>query len=183
MTWDLPTSVEIDGKKYAIRNKCDYRVVLDVICALKDESLDMNYRVMCALGIFYENLDNCKNMQKAVDEMMLIVNCGNKEDSQDEHKPVLMDWEKDIGILAPPISRVLGYSVRSSENYTHYYDFIGAYSEIGECTFATVVSIRNKRAKGKPLESWEREFLTENRDLVLLPHQLSQEEEEWLCMG
>ena len=31
MSWNLPISVEIDGTEYAIRNKCDYRVVLDVI--------------------------------------------------------------------------------------------------------------------------------------------------------
>ena len=31
--WDLPFFVEINGKKHPIRNKCDYRVILDVICA------------------------------------------------------------------------------------------------------------------------------------------------------
>lgn len=183
MTWDLPIAVEIDGKKYAIRNKCDYRVVLDAISALKDEDLDPNLRVICALEIFYEDLNGCKNIQKATDEMMTIINVGNKDTSKDENKPVLMDWEKDINLLAPPISRVLGYSVRSADNFTHFFDFVGAYLEIGECTFASVVSIRNKRAKGKPLESWEREFFAENKDLVLLPQRLSEEDEAWLDMG
>ena len=39
MMWDLPISVEIDGEIYQIRNRCDYRIVLDVICALNDNEL------------------------------------------------------------------------------------------------------------------------------------------------
>ena len=35
----LPISVEINGEKFDIRNKCDYRVVLDVISALNDNEL------------------------------------------------------------------------------------------------------------------------------------------------
>jgi hypothetical protein len=48
MMWNLPLSVEIDGKDYKIRNKCDYRMVLDVINALNDEELEKVYRIQCA---------------------------------------------------------------------------------------------------------------------------------------
>ena len=57
MSWDLPISVEIDGTEYAIRNKCDYRVVLDVIKALNDEDLDMQYRIICVLFFLYRNYE------------------------------------------------------------------------------------------------------------------------------
>ena len=67
MSWNLPISVEIDGTEYAIRNKCDYRVVLDVIKALNDDDLDMQYRIHCALFIFYGNdeLDTKEKVLKA----------------------------------------------------------------------------------------------------------------------
>ena len=67
MSWDLPISVEIDGTEYPIRNKCDYRVVLDVIKALNDEDLYMQYRIQCALFIFYGNdeLDTTEKVLKA----------------------------------------------------------------------------------------------------------------------
>ena len=51
MMWDLPISVEIDGKEYAITNKCDYRMVLDVICALNDKELDEDQKISTALYI------------------------------------------------------------------------------------------------------------------------------------
>ena len=65
MSWNLPISVEIDGTEYAIRNKCDYRVVLDVIKALNDEDLDMQYRIQCALFIFYGN-DELNTQEKVL---------------------------------------------------------------------------------------------------------------------
>lgn len=179
MMWSLPTTVEIDGTKYEIRNKCDYRVVLDAISALNDEELDMQYRLECALFIFYEDLTGLEDIQKAIAEMMKIIGLG-EEATEEEHKPQLMDWEHDFTQLAPPISRVLGYSVRDKNHYTHWYDFVGAYMEIGDCTFSNIISIREKRLKGKKLEKWEEEFYRENRKMINLPHRLTAEEEEFL---
>ena len=180
MIWSLPISVEIDGKEYAIRNKCDYRVVLDVISALNDEELEMEYRIECALFIFYEDLAGVKDVQTAITEMMKIINLGEETTEEEQNKPQLMDWEHDFTQLAPPISRILGYSVRDANRYTHWYDFVGAYMEIGDCTFANIISIRNKRMKGKKLETWEQEFYRENKKIVDLPHKLTDEEQEWL---
>lgn len=192
MMWSLPVSVEIGGKEYAIRNRCDYRVVLDVISALNDKELEMEHRAECALFIFYGNdeldteykvlksFETKKNVQVALDEMVKIINLG-KEIEREEYKPQLMDWEYDFTQIAPPVSRVLGYSVRDIKNYTHYYDFIGAYMEIGsECSFSNIVLIRDKRLKGKKLEKWEQEFYRENRKLIDLPRKFTAEEEEFL---
>ena len=189
MMWNLPLSVEIDGKKFKIRNKCDYRVVLDVITTLNDTELDMEDRIKCALFQFYGNDTNLNsiekvllfipNHQKAIDEMTKIINLGEECVEQDS-KPRIMDWEHDFPQLAPPISRVLGYSVRDESKYTHYYDFVGAYMEIGECTFSNIISIRSKRQKGKKLEDWEQEFYRENKKIVDLPQNLTEEEKEWL---
>ncbi len=181
MMWSLPISVKIDGKEYAIRNKCDYRVVLDVITALNDIELEMENRIRCALFIFYEDLTGCTDFETAVKEMMKIINNGEEETTQEQiPKPQLMDWQHDFTQLAPPISRVLGYSVRDANHYTHWWDFIGAYMEIGECTFSNIVSIRSKKQKGKPLEKWEQDFYKENRKIIDLPQNLTEEEKEWL---
>lgn len=192
MMWNLPLAVEIDGIEYPIRNRCDYRVVLNVICALNDVELDLQHRVECALFLFYGNDEDlvtldavlCRlgaNIQTAVSEMFKIINLGKEEtESANDQKPQLMDWEQDFPHLAPPISRVLGYSVRDENRYTHWYDFLGAYTEIGECVFATIVSIRSKKLKGKKLDDWEKEFYNENRHLVDLQPNLTEEEKEWL---
>ena len=76
MSYELPIDVEIDGAKHKIRNGGDYRVILDVIAALKDEELSTAERVQCALYIFYENINEIDNIQAAIDGMMLFLNNG-----------------------------------------------------------------------------------------------------------
>lgn len=179
MMWDLPISVEIDGKEYAITNKCDYRMVLDVICALNDNELDDEQKVKTALYVFYEDITPCQDLEKAIKEMYKIIAYGEEQEENQEQKPKLMDWEHDFNLLVAPINRVLGYEIRSV-NYLHWYTFLSGYYEIGECTFSNVVSIRSKKAKGKKLEKWEQEFYRENKKMVDLPQNLTEEEQEWL---
>lgn len=181
MMWDLPVDVKINGLTHKIRNKCDYRMVLDVICALNDVDLTEDEKIKCALFIFYEDISAITDIETAIKEMFRIINYGETEDKNAaDNKPALMDWEHDFPQLAPPISRVLGYDVRTPDKYTHWYSFLGGYMEIGECTFSTIVSIRSKRARGKKLDNWEIEYLREHRKMVDLPKRLSKEEEELL---
>lgn len=180
MMWDLPIAIEINGKSHAIRNKCDYRVVLDVICALNDNELTDEEKIKCALFIFYEDISEIDDFDTAIKEMFRIINGGEEQEESQEQKPQLMDWEHDFPQLAPPISRVLGYDVRTPDRYCHFWTFLGAYMEIGECTFSTIVSIRTKRAKGKKLDKWEEEYIREHRKMVELPRKLTAEEQEFL---
>lgn len=179
MMWNLPISVEIDGKEYTITNKCDYRMVLDVICALNDNELSDEQKIRTALYIFYEDISECVDIEKAIKEMYKIISYGEESDGKDENKPRLMDWEHDFKILVAPINRVLGFEIRSID-YLHWYSFLSGYFEIGECQFSTIITIRSKRAKGKKLDEWEREFYEENKSMVDLPLNLTDEEQEWL---
>lgn len=177
--WDLPLSVEINGEKQLIRNKCDYRVVLDVISALNDNDLTDDEKIQCALYIFYEDISTIDDFETAVNEMFKIINGGDSEKESKSNKPRLMDWEHDFQIIAPPINRVLSTEIRSAE-YVHWFTFLGAYMEIGECTFSTVVSIREKKQKGKKLDKWEVDYIREHREMVELPKKLTVEEQELL---
>lgn len=186
MTWDLPIEITVDGETYHISNKCDYRVVLDVIDTLNDVDYSEKERIIVALMQFYEelnrsNIAKCPHLELLVANMMDIINLEQTDDNTARERPALMDWQHDLPILAPPISRVLGYSVRNREHYTHWYDFVGAYMEIGgDCVFANVVSIRNKRAKGKKLDQGELEFFREYQKQIVLPVKLTKEEQELL---
>ena len=59
--------------------------------------------------------------------------------------------------------------------------------EIGDCLFSQIVNIRQKKAKHKKLEKWEKEFLNANKDLITLQKKISVEQkkemdnlEKWL---
>jgi hypothetical protein len=103
-----------------------------------------------------------------------------KSNIQNEQQPRLMSWKKDFKFIAPAVSRILGYDVRTPNKYTHWWSFYGAFLEIGESNFSTIVSIRKKKIHGEKLEEWEQKVYRENKQDIDLPHNLTEEEQEWL---
>lgn len=159
----LPTSVEIGGAEYEIRS--DYRAILDVCAAISDPELDGQERVVALLNIFYPNLFEMPQdyYQEAVQKCLRFINGGTEE-----HKgrsPRLVDWEQDFPYIVAPINRVTGQEIRAVE-YMHWWTFLAAYQEIGDCTFAQVVRIRDRLARGKSLDKTDREWYRRNRELV-----------------
>lgn len=175
MIYDLPTSINIEGNNYTIRNKADYRVVLDVLSVLNDDDLTEQEKAYCSLFIFYDEIP--ENTDEAIKQMYFFINCNEEEKATD--KPQIMDWEQDFSILVAPINRTIGREIRSNE-YLHWWTFMSAYMEIGECTFATIISIRNKKQKGIKLDKWEQDYYKDHREKVDLKNSISQKERELL---
>lgn len=179
MTWELPVSITIHGSTHPIRNRCDYRVVLDAIAALNDVELTDEEKIKCALFIFYDDVSQIDDYDVALSEMLRIIGGGEEDVGSSKSENMLMDWEHDFKVLVAPLNRVLGCEIRSVE-YLHWYSLLSAYMEIGECVFSTIVSIRSKRAKGKKLEKWESEFFREHRNIVELPIRMTKDEKQLL---
>ena len=76
-------------------------------------------------------------------------------------------------------NKVLGREIRGKE-HLHWWTFISAYYEIGECLFAQIVNIRQKKAYGKKLDKAEQEWYRKNRDLVDIKRQYTASEVEAL---
>lgn len=178
MNYELPTVIEISGTERPIRNRGDWRVMLDVMDALNDPDMIDRERIAAALYIFYEN-GIPADIRAAMEGMMWFLSGGDRPAEAKKDLPPLMDWEQDFPIIIAPINRVLGRDVRA-EAYMHWWTFLSAYMEIGESTFSTVLSIRQKQAKGKKLEKWESDFLREHSDLVRLRKRLSQKDQAFL---
>lgn len=174
--WKLPTKLNINGREWDIRT--DYRAILDIIAALSDPDLDDDEKWLACLTILYIDFDKMPQSDyiEACEQAKTFIDMGLDADSKVK-KPRTMDWEQDAQLLIPAVNRVLGQEVRAVE-YMHWWTFLSAYMEIGECTFSHIVNIRMKRAKNKKLEKWEEEFLRENPDLVKLKKRLSEEELE-----
>ena len=73
----------------------------------------------------------------------------------------------------------MGKEVRSVE-YLHWWTFISAYYEIGDCTFAQIVRIRNQLAKGKKLDDFDKEWYRDHRELVDIKQTYTDAEQEIL---
>ena len=173
--WELPESADINGTTYAIRS--DFRAVLDVMEILGDREISDEQRGALALEVFYVDFDEmpASDYKLACEWMMWFVQGGDSPAKPPKRK--LADWKQDFPLIIAPVNRVLGFESRERE-HLHWWTFLGAYCEVGDCLFAQVVSIRKKKSKGKKLEKHEREFYNENRALVDLKAQETEEEKE-----
>ena len=177
MIYDLPTSLEIGGKGYEIR--WDYRATLDIMVALSDPELDEQDKAEVALTIFYPDARDIpqEHMQEAIEKCMWFINCGEEPDGK--KGPKMLDWEQDFNLIVGPVNRIIGQETRAME-HLHWWTWMAAYMEIGECLFSQVVSIRDKQARGKKLEKYEQEWLRRNRKLVDFKRKYTQADNDLL---
>lgn len=160
--WNLPTTVEVAGRAFAIRT--DFHAVLDALAALADPELTRQEQYMACLQILYPRWQELPDANAALRAAFVFINGGKEEESRGP-LPRLVDWEQDAALIAPAVDKVLGYSCRRCD-YLHWWEFLGAFYGIGDGLFAQVVNIRSKRAKGKKLNDQEREFARENDRLI-----------------
>lgn len=179
MDYSLPKSFRFGGKEYEIRY--DFRPCLDICEALEDPELDLMEKALVACSIFYPDFDKipAAHHQEAVEACYRFLSGG--EDAG-KKGPRLMSWGKDIRHIIAPVNRVIGQEVRDIPmGGLHWWTFLAAYMEIGDCTFAQIVRIRNLLAKGKKLDKADQEWYRQNAHLVTMPTRLSQEERDFLA--
>lgn len=175
--YDLPTSFNFGGTEYEIRS--DYRAILDICTALSDPELDEQDRGIVILSIFYPDLTEMppEHYDEAIERCFWFIDCGDTQSKQKGAR--LVDWEQDFHMIVAPVNRVVGREIRAIK-YMHWWTFISAYMEIGDCTFAQIVRIRDMLAKGKSLDKSDREWYNKNRHLVDMKANYSQVESDLL---
>ena len=166
--YEVPTTVTVREQSFTIRNRGDYRVVLDCFSCLADTELDEQEKLFACLIIFYEDFNELEDvldvskedLQALVEEMYKFFDCGEQNSGMKTPYKVI-DWTSDSHLICSAVNKVSHQEVRAVE-YMHWWTFMGYFMEIGESVLATVVGIRSKMMKGKKLEKYEREFRQSN---------------------
>lgn len=166
MIGDLPRSLEVNGRKQRIRT--DYRDILKILAAFSDPELENSEKIYVCLVILYKDFESMRqsDLEAAYSAAIKFIDCG-AEPVKHKKSPRTMDWEQDESLIFPAINKVAGREVRSMK-YVHWWTFMGWFMEINEGVYSSVLSIRQKRAKGKKLEKWEREYWAANKDICVL---------------
>ena len=172
-TWELPVTLTVGGKEYDIRT--DYRAILDILKYFNSPDYEDDEKWMICLVILFVDFEDMpvSEYSEACQKAKEFIDAGMEPD--DKKRTTLMDWEQDAALIIPAVNRVAGHEVRA-EKYIHWWTFLGYYMEIGESAFSQVVSIRQKKAKGRPLEKWEQEYYRENKRLIDLRTKYTREE-------
>lgn len=176
MIGTLPHSLSVGGKDYPIN--ADFRNILTFFEACGDPELSEEEKLYILLRRLYgsglkEITGNA--IREAAERARWFVDCGKEEKDRIPRK--LIDWEQDASLIFPAVNRVAGREVRSAD-FIHWWTFAGYFMEIDGGTFSTVLSIRQKKSRGKKLEQWEKEFYRQNKELCDLRKRYTAEEQE-----
>ena len=173
----LPKSLTINGTTYEIRT--DFRDIIRILLAFADKDLEPREKAYVLMAQVYPGLASIpkEDYEEAYMQALAFVSCESAEQLKRDKKkhPQVIDWEKDEMLLFPAVNHIAGFEVRSVE-YLHWWTFLAAYMEVGDCLFAQVVSIRNKKARGKKLEKYEQQFYREHRAMVDLKPKVTEAE-------
>ena len=148
--YELPISITVNEISYNIRNKGDYRVIMDCFIALNDYDMEKDFRIITSLLIFYEDLNSFEDiddldsdtLKELIQKMFLFFNCGEKSIGAVKNYR-LIDWENDSQILASSINKVANTEIRSLP-YMHWWTFMGYYLQIGEGVLSRLYPLEKK---------------------------------------
>lgn len=163
--WSLPTSLEIGGVVWHIETSP--RGIVKILRIFNDPNFEEDERAIIAMYFFYRDFDSMDEAlyQEAFEKMVEFIDCGIEPEKVSHAR--VMDWEQDLPVILPSINKVAGRDIRTIPDL-HWWTFLGWYMEIGEGTFATIVSIREKKRKNEKLDKWEKEFYQQNRSKIKL---------------
>lgn len=158
----LPTSITIKGREYAIRH--DFRFCLDIILMFEDVDLTDAEKVQGMIEILFE--EDPPMCEETILEAVKFLDMGMESGTGIGASDRMFSWTQDSNYIFSAIDKVLGFSSRRCE-YLHWWEFMGAFMEIGECTFSTIIYMRKQKKKGK-LTKEEKEYWAENRKMFEL---------------
>ena len=179
----LPNALTVGGEEYPIRT--DYRNILQVFEAFQDPELTQEEKWIVAVYLLFEDFSCADDvlqaaqdgfdLGEAMKQISWFISAGQPE-KQVLEQPTY-NWTQDEQIIFSAVNKVAGRETRELE-YLHWWTFLGYFNEVGEGTFSFIVGIRNKLNKGKKLEKHEKEFISHNKELVLMKKPLTKEEQE-----
>ena len=145
--YELSTSLRVGDVDYPIRT--DFRDILYLLQIFQDPQYEPDERAAIALRVLYETWEDIpqEKYDEALEKAAAFID-GGLPGGKGPGGPRVMDWEQDAALILPAVNRILGAEARAVP-YLHWWTFLGAYMEIGESLFSTVLDIRRKRAKGR----------------------------------
>jgi hypothetical protein len=177
MIGHLPESLTVCGRDIPIN--ADFRNVLTIFEAFADPELTEHEKAYVCIHRLYREPIKANIAEEAIKQAFWFVDGGDMPKSKPEQVRTI-DWKHDEQMILPAVSKTMGVVDIRSLPYLHWWTFLAAYQEIGDCLFAQVVSIRKKRATGKKLDKQDQAFYRENADLVDLRIEETDAEKEIL---
>lgn len=168
----FPTKLKVGNKIYEINS--DFRNCLAIISAYEDESLTIQEKYYILLKRLYKKMPD--DIEEAIKKAVLFLNCG-KEVSNDEDTKRLYSFNKDGEVIYSAVSQTHDIDLESIE-YLHWWKFVFFFMDVDkDCTFSYILSLRQKKNKGK-LDKEEKRVWIDMRETLDLDYNPDEEFED-----
>lgn len=174
----LPTSFLLQGREYAIN--ADFRPCVNIMRMFERTDLTDSEKIECMVEIFYKDTIPYRLVPEAAQKAVWFLNLGDESIDKKQGFPLgrLFSWEQDLKFIISAVDKSAGFSIRSREFY-HFWEFMSAFFESGECVFNTIVHQRKLKRTGKQTKA-DKEWWAENKDIAELKVELTADEQEVL---
>lgn len=173
----LPSSFFLQGREYAFN--ADWRPCVNIMRMFERNDLTDSEKIECMVEIFYKDEIPYRLVPEAAQKAVWFLNLGNETtDKKGSSVGRLFSWEQDLKFIISAVDKSAGFSIRSKEFY-HFWEFMSAFFESGECVFNTIVHQRKLKKTGKQTKA-DREWWAENKDIAELKVELTADEQEVL---
>lgn len=165
MLGTLPTTLNVSGTNYQINP--DYRNVLQIFSAYNDDALQDNEKAYICLKRLYLRFESIprEHYLEAYKQAVQFIEAGETGGRKDKPSPKIVDWDHDEQMIFAAVNKVAGVEVRSLD-FMHWWTFLGYFQNVDrDDIWGFILTIRQKRAKGRQLEKYEKEFFNANPTL------------------
>lgn len=164
MVFDLPKELEVNGVNRSINS--DFRDIISIMSALNDPELSPREKNFVLLTNFYaeDDISELGDLEEAVKKAIWFIDWGKEYSEKEKAPSKLLDWAKDYNYVVSAVNR----RVKTVEDvrelpYLHWWTFLGYFAERGQCQISYIIEIRDKIARGKPLDAADKEFYKANK--------------------
>lgn len=173
---NLPEQLEVAGKMRDIN--FDFKTAINIMTIFERADLTEFEKMQVMVGILFVDDIADEDVAQAAQKAVWFLNVGeDTADSSDDSYGRLYSWEQDARFIISAVDKVLGKSSRK-ENL-HWWEFVSAFYEIGDCTFSTIVHQRKLKKRGKQSEE-DKRWWNENIHIAKLKEVYTDEENEAL---
>lgn len=176
----FPTKIQIGDTIHEINT--DFRNCLKIILAYEDDNLTIEEKTTIMLMRLYGFVPkNAEEQEEAIKKGILFLDCG--EEQKDNDSPRIYSFSKDGKYIYAAIESSNVNLDLESIKYLHWWKFCYKFLEIGkDTTFSNIISLRDKKNKGK-LTKEERNIFIESREILDLDYISEPSEEECTFMN
>lgn len=168
--YNLPSEITLRGERHKIR--CDFRPIFDILIAFEDNDLSAEEKLYIMLDILYIDKPKQELIQDAVVEGLKFINLGQENEDGEGSNQRLLSYKQDAIYIFSAVDGQLGYSSRRCD-FLHWWEFMGAFMNIGECFLSTLMHQRKLKLEGKHDKKWWHE----NRQIAELKSTKKEEDE------